>query len=141
MILVDANLLIEAHVKGPRHEAARDWLDEQLWGSTKVGMPWQSLMAFLRIVTNPRVYQRPEPIARAWAQVEDWLAAAPVWIPEPTEDHAAIVKGLLEQPGVTGNLVPDAHLAAIALGHGLTVCTLDADFARFRGLRWQNPLG
>ena len=140
MILVDANLLLEAHIKGPRHEAARAWLDEQLWGTAKVGLPWQSLLAFLRIATNPRVYSRPQSMRAAWDQVEEWLAAAPAWIPEPTDDHARILKDMISRSSVTANLVPDAHLAAIAIGHGLTLFTLDADFARFSGLRWKNPL-
>ena len=140
MMLIDANLLLEAHVKGPRHAAARKWLDEQLWGTVKVGIPWQSLLAFLRIVTNSRVYARPETMTGAWAQVEDWLACGPVWIPEPTEEHPRILKSRLTRGWVVANLVPEAHLAALAIGHGLTLYSLDADFARFPELRWKNPL-
>lgn len=141
MILVDANLLVYAHVRGSReHERARSWLDAQLSGDTRVGLPWPSLLAFLRLVTNPRVFARPEPIGTAWRQVEAWLGAETAWIPAPTERHAQVLGALLAAANAEANLVPDAHLAALAIEHGLTVCSSDGDFARFRGLRWKNPL-
>lgn len=77
---------------------------------------------------------------QAWGQVEAWRRLENVWIPQPTERHAEVLGGLLAQPGVHGNLVPDAHLAALAIEHGLTLCSTDGDFARFSGLRWLNPL-
>ena len=141
MILVDANLLLYAHVSAfEQHKAARGWLDSQLNGTTRVGLPWPSLLAFLRIVTNPRVFQRPEPVHTAWEQVQEWLSCDVVWVPEPTERHATLLGKMLQASGVHGNLVPDAHLAALALEHGLTVCSTDGDFARFPGVRWVNPL-
>jgi toxin-antitoxin system PIN domain toxin len=141
VILVDANILIYSHVASfSRHNAAHKWLDQQLNGSTRVGLPWGSLLAFLRLVTNPRVFERPEPMADAWHQVRAWLACETAWIPQPTERHADLLNELLALPGVHGNLVPDAHLAALALGHGLTLCSTDGDFARFPTLRWQNPI-
>lgn len=140
MILVDANLLVAAHMKGPRHEAARDWLDDSLWGTAKVGLPWPSLLAFLRLVTNPRIFARPERIEGAWAVVDGWLTCEAAWIPAPTERHAAVFSELLRQTGAGGNHVPDAHLAALALEHGLVLCTLDSGFGRFKGLRCENPL-
>ena len=141
MILVDANLLIYAHVETySQHAAARDWLDGRLNGSARVALPWTCLLAFLRITTNPRLSARPVTIAGAWQQVIDWRSCEPVWIPEPTERHAQILGELLAQPGVHGNLVTDAHLAALAIEHGLTLCSSDGDFARFQGLRWINPL-
>ena len=73
-------------------------------------------------------------------QVMRWLAADPVWVPQPTERHADVLGELLTLPGVHGNLVPDAHLAALAIEHGLTLCSTDGDFARFPGLRCINPL-
>jgi uncharacterized protein len=124
----------------PQHDAAREWLDRQLNGSAPVGLPWASLLAFLRLVTNSRVFEHPEPIADAWLQVEDWLACETVWTPAPTERHRGLLGELLELPGVHGNLVPDAHLAALAIEHGLTLCSSDGDFARFRALRWLNPI-
>jgi toxin-antitoxin system PIN domain toxin len=140
LILVDANLLIYAAVPSFRqHAAARDWLDERLSGAVKVGLPWESLLAFVRITTNPRIFERPAAVMDAWSRVEHWLDAPPVWHPLPTENHAGIVRRLL---GVVdrAELVPDAHLAALAIEHGLTLMSSDSDFARFPDLRWTNPL-
>ncbi|MFW6050058.1 MAG: type II toxin-antitoxin system VapC family toxin [Myxococcota bacterium] len=140
MILVDANLLIYAHVEDfTEHAAARAWLDAQLGGTARVGLAWPSLLAFLRLVTNPRVFERPEPVKDAWRQVGEWLGAPAAWVPSPTARHADVLGELM--PAVTrANLVPDAHLAALAIEHGLTLCTTDGDFARFTGLSWRNPL-
>lgn len=141
MILVDANILVYAYVQAfQQHERARSWLDTQLNGSAPVGLPWPSLLGFLRLVTNPRVFQRPEPMARAWAQVGAWLDCEVAWIPEPTERHRELLSKLLAQPGVQANLVPDAHLAALAIEHGLLLCSSDGDFGRFPELRWSDPL-
>jgi uncharacterized protein len=142
VILVDANILIYAHVGSfTQHRAAGNWLDQQLNGSAPIGLPWASLLAFLRLVTNPRIFEHPEPIADAWLQVQDWLACETVWTPAPTERHAVVFGELLKLPGVHGNLIPDAHLAALAIEHGLTLCSSDGDFARFSSLRWFNPIG
>ena len=141
MILVDANLLVYAHAASlPQHNAARTWLDERLNGTAAVGLPWPSLLAFVRLVTNPRIFQRPAPIRLAWEQVEDWLDCGPVRVPLPTSRHREVLKPLLVDTGGRSNLVPDAHLAALAIEHGLILCSSDGDFARFRGLRWQNPI-
>ena len=141
MILLDANLLIYARVKSfPQHVRAHGWLDAQLSGNGPVALPWPSLLSFLRIVTNPRVFERPEPIAEAWRQVRAWLAADVVWIPHPTDRHEDVLGSLLTKAGVQANLVPDTHLAALAIEHGLLLCSTDGDFGRFADLRWQNPL-
>lgn len=141
MILVDANLLVYAHVDTfPQHERARDWLDACINGPAPVGLPWPSLLAFLRLVTNPRIFQRPEPIADAWQQVCAWLECECAWIPQPTERHSDVLGALLLQAGAAANLVPDAHLASLAIEHGLLLCSADSDFGRFQGLRWENPL-
>jgi toxin-antitoxin system PIN domain toxin len=141
VILLDANVLIYAHVSTfNQHRAARDWLDRQLIGFADVGLPWPSLLAFLRLVTNPRVFERPEPVGDAWRQVREWLACENAWIPQPTERHVEIMSKLLALPGIQGNLIPDAHLAALAIEHGLTLCSTDGDFARFPGLNWVNPI-
>lgn len=142
MIQGDANLLIYACNEAlPQPGAARAWLDGQLNGSPKVGLPWASLLAFVRLVSNPRIFERPVPLGEAWKQVEEWLALASTWTPGPTERRAEILGPLLEKVGGKSNLVPDAHLAALALEHGLVLCSTDGDFARFPGLRWENPLG
>ncbi len=141
MILIDANLLLYAHVGTFReHERAHAWLDERLNGTSRVGLPWPSLLAFLRLVTNPRIFERPEAVADAWEQIENWLGCETAWIPQPTERHAQILSSLLRSTDAHGNLIPDAQLAALALEHGLTLCSTDGDFARFPGLQWTNPL-
>lgn len=141
MILIDANLLIYAHVESfPQHLRARAWLDERLNGPAPVGLPWTSLLAFLRVSTNPRVFEKPASITDAWRQVQDWLGCERGWIPQATERHSEILGGLLAASGVQANLVQDAHLAALAIEHGLILCSSDGDFARFPGLRWENPL-
>ena len=141
MILLDANILIYAHVRRfPQHQAAHEWLDEQLGGRDPVGLPWPSLLGFLRIVTNPRVFERPEPMADAWQQAAAWLRSGNAWVPAPSERHDEILGRLLSLPGIHANLVPDADLAALAMEHGLVLCSTDGDFARFPGLRWRNPL-
>ena len=141
MILLDANLLVYAHVRSlPQHRAARTWLDEKLNGMPAVGLPWPSLLAFARLVTNPRVFQRPATVGAAWSQIESWLDCTPAWVPLPTERHHEILGPLLASTAGRANLIPDAHLAALALEHGLTLCSTDGDFARFRALRWENPL-
>ena len=141
MILVDANILIYAHVSSfKQHPPARHWLDEQLNGSTPVGLPWPSLLAFVRLVSNPRVFEHPESTLEAWQQVLAWLECENVWIPQPAERHREVLSDLLGLPGIYGNLIPDAHLAALAIEHGLMLCSTDGDFARFPDLRWLNPI-
>lgn len=141
MILVDVNILIYAsNAEADQHADGRAWLDRQLGGATPVGLPWASLLGFLRIATNPRAFRSPLTMASAWQQVTNWLSAETVWTPVPTDRHAAVLGKLLALPGVHGNLVPDAHLAALAIEHGLTLCSTDGDFARFPELSWRNPL-
>lgn len=141
MILLDANILVYATTTGPHQRQAREWLEEQLWTAPRVGLPWPSLLAWCRLVSNPRIFSRPVPLASAWQQVEEWLSLEPVWIPSPTDRHATIFAELLAGSRASdGNLVPDLHLAALALEHGLTVVTTDGDFARFPQVRTLNPL-
>jgi len=140
-MLIDANLLVFAvREESPFHVKARNWLTDQLNGERRVGIPWQSLAAFLRITTNPRIYEQPlEPIA-AWTYVEGWLADDLVWTPAPTPRHAQVLGDLIKHHQPRGNLVTDAQLAALAIEHGLEVCSADTDFARFTEIRWNNPL-
>ena len=140
-MLVDANLLLYAKFSSfPQHEGARSWLEDRLAGPGRVGLPWHSLLAFLRISTNARAFTPPLTIGEAWEQVLEWLSLPQVWIPQPGERHAEVLGQLLESTGATGNLIPDAHLAALAVEHGLTLCSTDGDFARFGTVRWENPL-
>ena len=140
MILVDANLLIYAATTCPQQERAREWLDGQLNSSIRTGLPWSSLLAFLRVATNRRLYNRPWPVDAAWEQVKDWLALPNVWVPLPTNQHPHALARMLGAAGDGGDLISDAHLAALAVEHGLTLCSTDGDFARFPGLKWLNPL-
>ena len=141
MVLVDANLLIYAGVAGQaEHLAAAEWLYKEFTAGHRVGLPWPSLLAFLRISTNPRMYERPARIEEALGVVEGWLRFPTVWVPGPTARHGEILSGLLRQVRAQGNIVPDAHMAALAIEHGLELCSTDSDFARFEGLRWRNPL-
>lgn len=141
MILVDANLLLyAANHAAPEHERARVWLDDRLNGTVAVGLPWPSLLAFVRLATNPSVVRHPATTREAWRQVEEWLGCEPTWVPLPGETHRAILGGFLEATWLTSRLVPDAHLAALAIEHGLTVQSTDGDFARFPNLKWENPL-
>ena len=141
MILVDANLLLyAANQNAPEHEAARGWLDAHLSGSGRVGLPWPSLLAFVRLASNPLVMRNATTVAGAWTQVREWLGAEVVWVPAPTGEHAEMIGRFCSLPWMTARLVPDAHLAALAIEHGLTLCSTDGDFARFPGLAWENPL-
>jgi uncharacterized protein len=137
----DVNLLLYAvDAAAPRHERARIWLEEALSGIEEVGWAWAVLLGFLRISTNPAVFEEPLAADDAFAYLEDWLAV-PVAAPlAPGRDHVALIHRLLEPIGVAGNLTSDAHLAALAIEHGAELCSSDSDFARFEGLRWSDPL-
>ncbi len=140
-MLIDSNILLYAVDASSRfHDEAAEWLVAQMNGPRRVGFPWQSLGAFLRISTHPRASEHPLSPDEAWGHVEAWLAADPAWIPRPTERHAEVLGSLIRSYQLRANLISDAHLAALAIEHGLTVWSADTDFARFREIRWQNPL-
>jgi toxin-antitoxin system PIN domain toxin len=140
-MIVDANLLVYAVDENSAHNAAAGaWLEETLNGDRRVGLPWQSIGAFLRIVTHPRVTENPMRAAEAWSYVEQWLAVPVVWIPPATETTARVYAKLSAQVEISGNLVQDAQLAALAIEHGVEVASADTDFMRFPGLRWVNPV-
>ena len=140
-MIVDANLLLCAVDENSAHNAAAaSWLVEVLDGDSRVGLPWQTIGAFLRIATHPRVTENPLSAADAWRYVEEWLAVPVAWIPPATETTARVYARLCEQVEMTGNLVPDAQLAALAVEHGVEIASADTDFMRFPGLRWTNPL-
>ena len=141
MILVDANLLVYAHVASmPQHQAAISWLDQKLNGTSIVALPWQSLLSFARLVTNPRLFERPLSVAMAWEQIESWLNCPVVRIPNPGERYREILARLMAISVDRSNLIPDAQLAALAIENGFVLCSSDRDFARFQELRWENPL-
>ena len=140
-MLVDANLLLYAIDSTSPHNAdAALWLTTVLEGNRRVGLAWQTLGAFLRISTNPRVYTNPITADQARRQIQSWLDAGPAWIPPATERTASILQELIAQHRVTANLIPDTMLAALAIENGLTIMSTDTDFARFPEVRWQNPL-
>lgn len=140
-MLLDANLLLYAvHERAEQHEPVATWLTKQLNGASRVGFPWQSIHAFLRISTHPRAFQQPLDPDTAWECVTDWLAAPVAWLPQPGPEHQRIFGELIQTHHVRGNLIPDAALAALAIEHGVTLASTDTDFARFGGLRWENPL-
>jgi toxin-antitoxin system PIN domain toxin len=140
-MLIDVNLLLHvADTRSRFHALAREWLLERLNDDRRVGLPWQSLSSFLRLATHPRIYPNPLRPTEAWQMMSSWLESPVAWIPEPGPGYAAILGDLLVRYEVSGNLVPDAQLAALALEHGLTVCSADTDFARFTEVSWTNPL-
>lgn len=140
-MIVDANILLYAcNADDPRHEPARTWLEAALNGDTRIGLPWQTLGAFLRIATNPRAFPDPLNPDQAWQQVDEWLDAPRGWIPQPTAQYRRVLGQLIHGHGVRGPLVTDAQLAALAIDHGVTLVSTDADFARFPKLRWVDPL-
>ena len=140
-MLVDANILLFAvNESAPEHSLAAAWLEDALNGNRRVGLPWESLTAFVRLVTNPRVVSRPLAPVDAWAFVEDWLAAPAAWVPVPTERHAGVLGDLVRRHRPVAKLVPDAHLAALAIEHGVEIISADTDFARFTEARWRDPL-
>ncbi len=141
MILVDANLLLYAEDSlSDRHEAARDWWDAQLSGVDPVALCWPVLTAFVRIGTNSRLHRRALTSAEALSRVQSWLDQPCVRIVAPTDQHWTHFRGMMAAGAATGNLVSDAHLAALAVEHNCVLHSTDADFARFRGLKWRNPI-
>lgn len=141
MKLLDANLLLYAHdPRAAQHDASRAWLESVLSGSEMVRFAWLTLWAFLRIATNPRVYERPLSATEAGTLVSSWLAQPVAGILEPGDRHSEILRTLTRSGQATGALMMDAAIAAIAIEHGATLCTTDRDFSRFPGLTWINPL-
>jgi len=141
VILVDANVLLYAEDSlSPYHETARQWWDAQLSGRSPVCLCWTVLTAFIRIGTNRRVFERPLSLKEAIHRVQSWVDQPCTRLIYPTEQHWQVLQELLEQGQAVGNLVTDAHLAALAIEHGCQLYSTDSDFARFPKLKWSNPL-
>ena len=141
MIIPDINLLIHAYnVDSDVHAASKTWLEETLGATTPVGLPWVVALGYIRIITHPRIAASPLTPDVACGHVESWLAQPQVMLLHPGDRHASLLFDLLRHLGTAGNLTTDAHLAALAIEHQAELCSTDADFARFPGLRWRNPL-
>ncbi len=141
MILVDANILLYAEDSlHPRNQQAREWWDGRLSQTATVCLCWTVLSAFIRIGTNPRVFENPLSLKQALARVQSWLDQPCTRIVRPTERHWTVFQQMLTDGQAVANLVTDAHLAALAIEHGCELASTDADFARFPKLKWHNPL-
>lgn len=141
MIVPDANLLIYAVNQDARHhETARSWFETVLSGTTAVGMSWLVLIAFIRLTTNPRIFDSPIAPESALDIVSGWLEQPCVVPVNPGDRHWLILSRLLRRDGTAGNLTNDAHLAALAIEHDATLFSADNDFRRFEELRYSNPL-
>jgi toxin-antitoxin system PIN domain toxin len=141
VLIADLNLLLYAtNADAPQHERARRWWESAVTGDENVGLAWIVILGFVRIATNPRIMSVPLTLAQALAIVGGWLAQPGIRVVEPTDRHWRILEELLAETGAAGNLTSDAHLAALAIEHGATLCSADRDFARFERLRWHNPL-
>jgi uncharacterized protein len=140
MWLVDGNVLLYAvNRSAAHHDASRAWLDSSLQGAVPVGLAWSSLLTFLRVSTHRSAFPAPFTVDEACRQLRSWLSAPAALVVEPTTRHGEVLIGLLEESGTAGNLVPDAHLAALASELAATIVTFDSDFLRFRGVRSQRP--
>lgn len=140
MLIVDANLLLHAVNESAReHQLAQRWLREALAGTEALAFAWTVLLAFLRLATHPSVFGQPLSAEEAADLLERWLQASPAVILAPTRQHLPLLRGLLSKTGTAGNLVMDAHLAALAVEHGATVVSFDRDFGRFEGVSWRLP--
>ena len=141
MKLPDLNLLLYAiDEEAPHHERSAAWLGDVLSGTEDVGFSWAVLLGFVRLSTNPAVFERPLEVSEAFGYVDEWLAQPVATVVNPTAQHGKRLRELLEPLGTAGNLTTDAHLAALAIEHGAELCSHDADFTRFPGLRWHDPL-
>ncbi|MGA2326801.1 MAG: type II toxin-antitoxin system VapC family toxin [Bryobacteraceae bacterium] len=141
MLIPDINILVHAYNSdSPRHAPARGWWEGTLRQPRPVGMPWATALGFIRIMTHRGILENPMHVKDAIRRVRLWLEHPRIQILTPGERHAEILFRLLTHLGTAGNLTTDAHLAALAIEYQAELVSTDADFARFPGLRWFNPL-
>lgn len=141
MILVDANILLYAEdTLSPHHQQAQQWWDEQLSQDGPVCLCWPVLCAFIRISTNPRIFEHPLSLEQALTRIQSWLDQPCTRIIHPTQSHWVTYQHVLTHGQAVANLAMDAHLAALAMDHGCELASTDSDFARFSKLKWINPL-
>ncbi len=139
--VADLNLLVYAvNRDAPQHVAARRWLETRLSGDETFALSWSVILGFVRLSTQPRIFERPMSAERALSIIDGWLALPAVALITAGERHWSILRALVTESGAAGNLTTDAHLAALAIEHGAELESADGDFSRFRGLRWSNPL-
>jgi len=140
MILPDVNVLVHAHnADSAVHERARRWWDACLAGAEGIGLAWATMLGFVRITTNRKIVARPLPVQDVMQRLQEWLALPHVHVAQPSDAHFARLRAELERLGTAANLTTDAHLAVLAMERGYVLCSTDADFTRFAGLRWVNP--
>jgi hypothetical protein len=138
--VVDANVLLYAvNESAEHHKEALGWLDDALNGKSAVGFSWMSLLAFLRLSTKIGLFPAPLAVDQATDRVRAWLASPTSVLLEPTAQHLEVFNNLLMSLGAGGNLINDAHLAALAIEHRGEVITYDSDFGRFPGVTWSTP--
>lgn len=141
MLLADVNVLVYAHREdAPQHAGCRDWLETLVNGPESFGFSELVLSGFLRVVTHPKVFIRPSPLADALTFAEQLRSRPNGVAVAPGARHWAIFQSLCVDAGTKGNLVADAYLAAMAIEVGCEWITTDRDFSRFKGLRWRHPL-
>jgi toxin-antitoxin system PIN domain toxin len=141
MKLLDVNVLLYAvDEASPLHDRAHPWVEQLVASTETVALAWTVALAFVRLTTKPQLMSSPLTVDEALDIVDGWLARPNVVVVHPTDRHAAVLRELLAPLGAGGNLVTDAHLAALAIEHGAELISCDADFSRFSGLRWRDPL-
>lgn len=142
MIIPDINLLVYAYNRrAPRHAAARRWWQDGVNSGTEIGLPWAVVLGYLRIMTHPRVLQEPIDAAEALSDIRSWLSRPNVNPIEPGPRHLDILSDQLAAGGIAASLTTDSHLAALAIEYQAELHSNDADFARFPGVKWVNPVG
>ena len=141
MKVVDLNVLLYVvNENAPQHRLLLNWWEHAINGDESIGLPWIVLLGFLRIATNPKIFPRPLDPATALGKIHTWLSLGNTSVVREKNEHWDILRTMLGETGTAGNLTTDAHLATLAVSHGAILASCDRDFARFRGLRWENPL-
>lgn len=141
MKVVDLNVLLYVvNENAAHHRALLTWWEDAVNGDESIGLPWAVLLGFIRMATNPKIFPHPLDPATAISKIGSWLALPNIYVAREKDGHWEILRTMLIESGTAGNLTTDAHLAALAISHGAVLVSCDSDFARFRGLRWENPI-
>ena len=141
MKVVDLNVLLYVvNENAAHHRALLTWWEDAVNGDESIGLPWAVLLGFIRMATNPKIFPQPLDPATAISKIGSWLALPNTYVVREKDEHWEILRTMLIESGTAGNLTTDAHLAALAISHGAVLVSCDSDFARFRGLRWENPI-